>query len=508
MTPTPRVAAVVPVIEEEESIGDVVAELQTYGACCVYVIDGGSRDRTVDIAQDAGGIVIVEPERGYGRACRTGTEHAIAPAPDGHAHDAVAFLDGDGSCDPRDLPGLMTALEGADVALGSRPAHLLESGAMPWHARLGNLLVSGIVSLRTGRTVHDLPPYKVVRRETLERLALDDDRYGWTTQLVARALVEPMVRIRETPVRFRNRRGGVSKVSGSWRASLNAGRSMLSVAIEETRPRPVVALMAKAPRTGHAKTRLAVTIGEERTAKFWAACLEDAGANLRQAAVGGRLTTIVMLPHKEDVDPVHRIIGPQWIPIVQCRPGLSAALSEVFLAAFDRGVSQALAVAGDSPSLPPDQILAALARLATKGSSAVIGPSSDGGYHLVGLRWRAVPRWWPGRIRSRFRARLARRLQVAFDDVPLGSGGALEATQRALSAAGWRVERTGSWPDVDTLEDLQALARELEADRRRAPRTAAWIERNRSVINAGGLRGCRVGSADAASSDAPMAAPS
>ncbi|MEO8572024.1 MAG: glycosyltransferase family 2 protein, partial [Chloroflexota bacterium] len=207
-------AAVVPVLDEGAAIGDVVAELQTCGACCVYVIDGGSRDRTVGVAKDAGGIVVVEPERGYGRACRTGAEHALASAPDGHTHDAVAFLDGDGSCDPRDLRGLIAALEGGDVALGSRPAHLLESGAMPWHARLGNLLVSWIVGLRTGRTVHDLPPFKVVHRAILERLALSDDGYGWTAQMVARAMVEPMVRIRETPVRFRNRRGGVSKVSG------------------------------------------------------------------------------------------------------------------------------------------------------------------------------------------------------------------------------------------------------------------------------------------------------
>ncbi|MEO8571934.1 MAG: DUF2064 domain-containing protein [Chloroflexota bacterium] len=245
--------------------------------------------------------------------------------------------------------------------------------------------------------------------------------------------------------------------------------------------------MAKAPRVGHAKTRLAVAIGEERTAEFWAACLGDSGANLRQAAVNGQLTPLVMLPNKDDVVPVHQIIGPHWIPIVQGRPGLSAALSEVFLAAFDRGVNRALAVAGDSPSLPPEQILAALNRLATTGSSAVIGPSSDGGYHLVGLRWRAAPHWWPDRIRDRSRARFARRLQVAFDDISLGSGSALEATQTTLSAAGWRVERTASWADVDTLEDLQALARELEGDGRRAPRTAAWIKRNRSVINAGGL---------------------
>ncbi len=485
MTRIVHAAAVVPAIDEADAIGDLVAGLRTHGACCVFVVDGGSRDGTVEVAHRAGGIVIAEPARGYGRACRIGTEWALAHAADGHTHDAIAFLDGDGSCDPGDLPGLIAALDGADIALGSRPAHLLESGAMPWHARFGNRVVAGIVSLRTGRTIHDLPPFKIVRRSTLERLAPDDDRYGWTTQLVTRAMVDPMARIREYPVAFRRRRGGVSKVSGSWRASLGAGRSMLGVAIEETRARPVIALMAKAPRDGHAKTRLAATIGEELTADFWTACLADAGANLHQAAIEGRLTRLVMLASEDDVSPVHRIIGPDWRPIVQGQPGLSAALSEVFLAAFDRGADRALAVAGDSPSLTPKQVLAALIPLASAHQSAVIGPTPDGGYHLVGLRWQAVPRWWPRRVRERSRARLAYRLEAAFDGVPLGGGSALVSTEIALRAAGWRVKRVAAWPDVDTVHDLRALARELADHSQGAPRTAAWIDRHRDVITGG-----------------------
>jgi glycosyltransferase A (GT-A) superfamily protein (DUF2064 family) len=428
-------------------------------------------------------VIVDEPRRGYGRACLTGAERALGPGSDGHAHDVVAFLDGDGSCDPADLPKLLVALVDADVTLGRRPGRMTDAGAMPWHARLGNRFVAAIVAARTGRTVRDMPPFKALRRASLQRLELDDERYGWTVQLVARALAEPTIRVREVPVAFRIRRGGVSKVSGSWKASIRAGRAMIAVAVRETRPRPVIALMAKAPGPGHAKTRLALGLGEELTAELWTACLADVAETVRAASREGRASPIVVLARGDDVDPVERIIGPGWSPIVQSRPGLSAALTEVFLVAFDRGADRAVAVAGDVPGLPPSRIRAALTALNAGTGSAVIGPSRDGGYHLVGLRWRSVPRWWPRPVRKRMRTRLAGRLKSVFDPVSMGASSAGDATVRALGQAGWRVSTVASWPDVDILADLRYLSRHLDTDDHWAPRTVAWMARHRNVID-------------------------
>lgn len=478
-----RVAAVVPVIDERTAIGDVVAGLRAAGACCVLVVDGGSRDGTRDVAAGAGAVIVDEPRRGYGRACLTGAQRALAPGLDGHAHEVVAFLDGDGSCDPADLPPLVAALAEADVVLGRRPGRLVEAGAMPWHARLGNRLVAALVAAQSGRSVHDLPPFKALRRATLECLELDDEGYGWTVQLVARALVEPSIRVREVPVAFRVRHGGVSKVSGSWKASIRAGGTMVRLAVRETQARPIVTLMAKAPGPGHAKTRLAVELGEEPTADLWAACLADVAETVHTASRRGRCRSIVMLARQDDVDPVGRIIGPGWTPLVQRRPGLSAALTEVFLAAFDRGADRAVAVAGDAPGLPPSRVGDALAALDNETSSAVIGPSSDGGYHLVGLRWRSASRWWPRGVHRRRRARLARRLEIGFGSVPMGGASALDATVGSLREAGWRVATVEPWPDIDTLADLRALVGELDGDGRLAPRTAAWVVRHRTVID-------------------------
>ncbi len=463
-------AAVVPVIDEASAIGAVVEGLRSVGACCVLVIDGGSRDRTRETASTAGAIVVDEPRRGYGRACLTGGAMAISGDP--HPHEAVAFLDGDGSCTGADVRRLVDALTVADVALGRRPGNRIQRGAMPWHARLGNGLVALILSLRSGRRVRDLPPAKAIRSGTLASLRLDEAGFGWTVQFVARALADPSVRIVDPPVAFLERRGGASKVSGSPRASVIAGMSMTRVAIQATRARPLIALMAKAPGPGQAKTRLAPDLGPTATEGLWSAMLADTGAHLLEAADRAHASTLVVVPRQADVSPVLHIVGGAWTPRVQDDPGLAAALTEAFLAAFDRGADRAIAVAGDVPSLPADYLVDALVRLTS--DEGVLGPSADGGYHVVGLRWRRAARWWPGPVRRRRRARLADRLRMGFD-VSMGGPSALEATRVSLKRAGWTCVLLPEWRDLDTVADLRSLSTQLDGDGFVAPRTAAWL---------------------------------
>lgn len=485
------VAAVIPVIDEVAAIGSLTTGLLARGACCVYVVDGGSRDATRAVALRAGAMVVDEPRRGYGRACLTGAARALATGgrtggslggtATRHPHDVVVFLDGDASCDPRDLPPLLAALETADVALGRRPSARLEAGAMPWHARLGNAFVAAIVSLRTGRRVHDLPPFKAIRSEALERLDLGDERYGWTVEFVARALLDRGLRVREVPVAFRRRRGGSSKVSGSWRTSMAAGRAMIAVAIRATRPGRQVVLMAKAPRANHAKTRLAAELGDSLTADLWAACLADVGRAVAAASAGTGRRPFVMAADRADVRPLATLLGSSFLPLVQRRPGLGAALAEAFLHAFDGGSEAAIAVAADAPALAPERIASGLASLAGP-SAAVLGPTPDGGYHLVGLRWRAPRPWWPRALRRRARKRLERRLHAGFGGLATGGSSALEGTRTALAANGWHVTQTEPWPDLDTLADLRTLAGHLAGDGRHAPATRAWIDRHQDVI--------------------------
>jgi len=434
------VAAVVPTWNEAAAIGGVVRGLRASGACCVLVVDAGSTDGTCAAAHAAGATVVTEPRRGYGRACLTGA--AVAAG-----HDLVAFLDGDGSCDPCELAALECAAlrTGADLVLGRRTR--VEPGAMPWHAALGNRMVAAALRARSGREVHDLPPLKLVRADALAALRPRDVGYGWTVELVGRALAHPAMRVVEVPVGFAARAGGESKVSGRLGPSARAARAMLAQAHAATRRRGLAVLIAKAPRDGHAKTRLAADMGRAAATGFWTACLRDAGARLRRAAADAGLDVAAMTPSAEDAAEVRRLTG---LPaLAQRRPGLGQALLEV----SELPAPFTIAVSADTPTLPEGTLRAAVAALARRG--AVLGPGMDGGYYLVGLR-----RDYPEGRRRR-----------AFLEAPMGTSDVLAHTRAALGEPALLTP----WPDVDTASELRALAEDLAADPDAAPAVAAWL---------------------------------
>ncbi len=461
-----RTFAIVPALDEAASIGRVVDGLLRGGACCVTVVDGGSHDATIERAAAAGARVVPQSGRGYGAACLTGARLANTD----HKHEAVAFLDGDGSCDPADLPGLLHELADADLVLGRRDPDRREAGAVAWHASLGNALVARLIQARTGRLLGDLPPFKAVRTSLLERLALDETGYGWTVQLIARSLVHG-IRVAECPVSFRRRQGGVSKVSGSTSASVRAGLAMLRTAWRETRRPAVVALVAKAPRSGNVKTRLGVSVGDDAAAELWEACLRDAAASLLAAANQMRARPLVVVPSASEAVEVSQRIGHAWEAVVQPRTGLDGAILAAFAAAAAHGADRAIVVSGDNPDLPPEHAVAALAAL--RHHDAVLGPTLDGGYHLIGLRLG----------RSRGRRSLEERLVRAFGDLPLGGAGAAEVTRRSLQREGWHPVDVAGWPDLDTLGDLQHAAQRLQrADAAVAPATRAWLASHASVL--------------------------
>ena len=99
LPPGAAVAVVIPVLDEASALPGVLAELLVARVGEVVVVDGGSRDGTPELARAGGARVIVEPRRGYGRACAAGVGATDAPI--------IAFLDGDGSDDPAYLAVLV-----------------------------------------------------------------------------------------------------------------------------------------------------------------------------------------------------------------------------------------------------------------------------------------------------------------------------------------------------------------------------------------------------------------
>ena len=461
-----RLAAVVPVFNEAETIVEVVKGLRTSGACCVFVVDGGSTDGTAQRAAAGGARVVQESRPGYGRACLTGAAAAQAY----HAHELLAFLDGDGSCDPSELAILAAHSTHADVVLGIRGSGSIERGAYPMHSRAGNFLTATMIGLRTRRRVRDVSPFKVLRADALARLQLRQEGYAWTTELVARACADGSLTILEVPISFRARRGGKSKVSGRLGPSIKAGLQMLRAAIVETTPRPRLVLMAKGPL--RAKSRLAAEVGAGLASGFWSSSITDTAAHLMQGVARNRLEARLMLSTNDELSDMKQLLGSSWISDVQLRSGLNEALVEVFDSAVAATAPFAMAVSGDNPTLPPRLIDEAV--IALRRFDAVLGPTPDGGYYLVGFSRSAIAR----------RDRL--QLLHSIFDRHVSGGTAREATRRAMAKAGLSVGMLEPWRDVDNLSDLRQLATTLADTPDAAPVTSAWLIKNmRWLVPAG-----------------------
>lgn len=211
------VAAVIPALDEERSIGSVIRAIDRNLVGFVLVGDNGSADRTAEVAREAGAIVIPAPERGYGAACAAALR-ALDPDV-----EVVVFLDADGADDPAQIESLVRpVLNGEfDLVIGSRAIGLVEPGALTPQQRAGNWLATRLIHLLHGFRYTDLGPFRAIRRELLDAISMTDRRYGWTVEMQIRA-VQLGARIVEVPASYR-RRIGVSKISGTLRGVALAG---------------------------------------------------------------------------------------------------------------------------------------------------------------------------------------------------------------------------------------------------------------------------------------------
>jgi glycosyltransferase involved in cell wall biosynthesis len=204
------VTVVLPCLNEAESLPVVLAAIPVGYHC--MVVDNNSTDDTAAVARRHGAEVVTESRPGYGAAVHAGVMAARTPL--------VAVLDGDGSLDPADLPRLVAELErGADMVIGRRrPVSGLR---WPWHARLGTAAVAWRLRTRHRLDVHDIAPMRVVRRDALLALGVNDRRSGYPLELLVRAAAAGW-RVVEIDVDYGPRLGGKSKVSGSVRGSMVA----------------------------------------------------------------------------------------------------------------------------------------------------------------------------------------------------------------------------------------------------------------------------------------------
>ena len=217
----PIVSAIIPCLDEETAIGQVVTALLARNVSEVVVVDGASRDRTAQRAEAAGARVIVEPRRGYGRAIQAG----IAAARDDA--DILVFLDGDGSDPAEFVADLVSPIAAGQAVfvLGSRVRDSREPGSLAPQQVVAAYIGGLLLRLVYGARFTDLSPFRAIRRDELIRLGMQEQTYGWNLEMLMRVAAARLPAL-EIAVGQRRRIGGVSKVSGNFIAGVKAAWSI------------------------------------------------------------------------------------------------------------------------------------------------------------------------------------------------------------------------------------------------------------------------------------------
>ena len=221
MSHSPVVSAIIPCLDEETAIGQVVTVVLAQNVSEVVVVDGGSKDCTVERATEAGARVVVEPRRGYGRAIQAG----IAAVRDDA--DILVFLDGDGSDPGEFIPALVAPIVAGQAVfvLGSRVRGIREPGSLAPQQLLAGHIGGLLLRLFYGARFTDLSPFRAIRRDALKSLGMKEETFGWNLEMLMR-VAAARVPVVEIAVGQRRRIGGVSKVSGNLTAGLKAAWSI------------------------------------------------------------------------------------------------------------------------------------------------------------------------------------------------------------------------------------------------------------------------------------------
>jgi len=214
-------------------------------------------------------------------------------------------------------------------------------------------------------------------------------------------------------------------------------------------PNRTLVIMAKAPKPGMVKTRLAESFPAHAVTALCRCFLEDTLA-LAKSLTG--VEVAVMCPESDQYDLAH-LLGNTVQVVEQKGEGLAAGLTSVFRHFAASGRQRVIAFNSDSPHLAASVLDRAFEILATH--DVVVGPTHDGGYYLVG-------------------AKTAHR--SFFEGDGMGTRSALDRLLTRTKVLELSTGFTEPFYDIDVASDLIQLARELRLAPAKAPRTAAWLK--------------------------------
>ena len=219
------------------------------------------------------------------------------------------------------------------------------------------------------------------------------------------------------------------------------------------------AIMAKAPRRGEVKTRLVPPLSVEGAAALSGCFIQDIAANIAASADTAPIDGYVAYSPPGSEEVFAPLLPPGIGLLPPRRIGLGESLFDAASDLFAAGYGAICLVNSDSPTLPTAVLVEAARALAQAGDQVVLGPAEDGGYYLIGLK------------------RAHRRL---FEEVAWSTEHVLHQTLARAAELGLSAVTLRSWYDVDDVESLRRLARELRYPAGAgypAPHTASFLRR-------------------------------
>ena len=211
MTPPPGlsnqdVLVLIPAYNEEDIIEQTIANIPNdYD---ILVINNGSSDATAQRVRNTRAMIVEESRKGYGQAVWTGIIEGIRMG-----YSIGVVYDADASNDPNDIHHIINplCLDTHDLVIAQRnkkaePDSL--TSVQIWGNKLSTILIHGI----TGHKYSDMGAMRAFHLKRLKTLDLDDRGFGWNIEMQIKA-VRAGWRILEMELPYRQRQGGISKIS-------------------------------------------------------------------------------------------------------------------------------------------------------------------------------------------------------------------------------------------------------------------------------------------------------
>ena len=176
------VAVVVPALNAAPTLPAVLAGVRLHlpGATIIGIDDGSTDDTRAVLDGGCDEAIHFDVNRGKGAALRAGFARALE-----RGANAVLTIDADGQHDPAYAPGLVRALEEADIVIGARRR---QGTPMPLRRRISNALSSRAISAAAGCSIADTQSgYRALRADVLRKVNAVGDRYEYETDLLIKA---------------------------------------------------------------------------------------------------------------------------------------------------------------------------------------------------------------------------------------------------------------------------------------------------------------------------------